>query len=173
MFPLALSSLLAVAGLPKAMSPAGADAAGGAAGDGFTGLAEVLGALLVGAVPGGADLKITPRNTKTAAIAAQSKMTKTIPATGESFAGGVGTGGLPKFISGFVTSRLVAFEPFMINSMSSAAGACGTMILWKHDGHSIIELLRHNSHLMGFPQAGQINLNSLMLLGKHPISTHY
>jgi hypothetical protein len=116
------------------------------------------------------DLKIFPPNTNATTITAQSKMTKVIPATGESFAGGVGAGGLPKFVSGFVTSRLVAFEPFMINSTSSPTGARGTMTLWKHIGHSIIELLRHDSHLICRPQAGQTNLNSLMLLKRIPHS---
>jgi hypothetical protein len=37
------------------------------------------------------------------------------------------------------------------------------MILWKHVGHSIIVLLRHDSHLMCWPQTGQTNLNSFML----------
>jgi hypothetical protein len=126
-------------------------------------LGAVLTALLTGVVTVGEDLKMTPRNTNAAAIAAQSKMTKTIPATGESFAGRIGAGGIPKFGSGFVTDRLVAFEPVIINSTSSPAGACGTMILWKHVGHSIIELLRHDSHLMCWWQTGQTNLNSLML----------
>jgi len=136
----------------------------GLTGAGFAGLDGVLGALLMMVVPVGADLKITPRNTNAAAIAAQSKMTKTIPATEESFAGRAGAGGVLQFSSGFVTSRLVAFEPVIINSTSSLTGACGTMILWKHDGHSIIELLRHNSHLICWPQTGQTNLNSLLLM---------
>ncbi|MGA3162769.1 MAG: hypothetical protein ABSD77_01010 [Verrucomicrobiota bacterium] len=51
----------------------------------------------------------------------------------------------------------------MTNSISSSVGARGTMILWKHAGHSIIVLLRHDSHLTSWPQDGQTNLNSLML----------
>jgi hypothetical protein len=113
----------------------------------------------VGVASVGVDLKIFPPNTNAAAITAQNKMTKAIFATGDFFAGGVS-----KFVSDFGTDCLRAFEPVMINSTSSLVGACGTMILWKHDGHSIIELLRHDSHLMFCPQAGQANLNSLMLL---------
>ena len=37
------------------------------------------------------------------------------------------------------------------------------MILWKHVGHSIIELLRHNSTLICWWQTGQTNLNSFIL----------
>jgi hypothetical protein len=167
MLPFALSSLLAVAGLRKAMSPADTVAAGGA-GAGFDeapGALEVLPtASLTGFVSVGADLKMIPRNINTVTATAQSKMTKAIPATGESFGGRAGAGGIPKFVSGFAAGRRVAFEPFIINSSSSPAGACGTMILWKHDGHSIIELHRHDSHLMLLPQDGQTNLNSLILL---------
>jgi hypothetical protein len=131
-------------------------------GAGFDGAPETL---LSAVVSVGADWKITPRNINTvAATAAQIKMTRTIIVTVEFFAGGVGAGGVPKFITGLVASRLVAFEPFMINSTSSPSGACGTMILWKHVGHSIIELLRHNSHLICCPQTGQTNLNSLLLM---------
>ena len=110
------------------------------------------------------DFKIFPPNRNTAAITAQTKMIKMIPATGESFWGGVGAGGVPKCVSGFDTDCLRAFEPVIINSTSSPAGACGTMILWKHVGHSIIELLRHDSTLICWWQTGQTNLNSLMLL---------
>jgi hypothetical protein len=112
------------------------------------------------------DRKIFPRNTNTTATAAQSNTTKAIAAIGDFFTGGVV---VPKFVIAVGTSRLPAFCPVMINCTSSVEGDCGTMILWKHVGHSIIVLLRHDSHLICWPQTGQTNLNSLMLLEKHSI----
>src|ERR1700722_5056782 len=54
------------------------------------------------------------------------------------------------------------FEPVKINFCSSV-GACGTMIFWKHVGHSIWVPDCDESHLMCWPHTGQAYLNSLMI----------
>src|ERR1017187_5196078 len=104
-----------------------------------------------------ADLKILPRNANTAAPAAQTSRISTIAATGKPSTGAVGLG------SGiFGTGRSPAFVPAMMNFVSSVAGACGTVIFWKHVGHSITEPLCDESHLMCWPHTGQAYLNSAM-----------
>ena len=54
----------------------------------------------------------------------------------------------------------------MMNFGSSVAGACGTVIFWKHVGHSITVPLCDESHLMCWPHTGQAYLNSLMAVCK-------
>jgi hypothetical protein len=106
-------------------------------------------------------LIIISRATKIAATTTQTKKTMTNTpngicfsrtATGPKSAGPVGTGRSPTFV------------PVMINFESPVAGGCGTVIFWKHVGHSITVLLRHDSHLICWPQTGQANLNSLMIV---------
>jgi hypothetical protein len=105
-------------------------------------------------------LKILSRNTNTAAIAAPIKTTKAMAATGELFAGG---GVLAEFAIAAATGRSPVFVPVMMYFGSSVAGACGTVIFWKHVGHSITEPACDESHLMCCPHTGQAYLNSLML----------
>jgi hypothetical protein len=52
--------------------------------------------------------------------------------------------------------------PVRINFWSLPAGACGTMIFWKHVGQTIIVPDCDESHLMCWLQTGQAYLNSLM-----------
>src|ERR1017187_5252398 len=56
----------------------------------------------------------------------------------------------------------VTFEPVRMNFWSSDAGACGTVIFWKHVGQSITEPACDESHLMCCPHTGHAYLNSLM-----------
>src|ERR1019366_180630 len=119
------------------------------------------------------DLKIFPRNTNTAATAAQSKTTKTNAATGKCFSGAVAA---PKSATAAGIGRSPTFVPVMINFGSSVLGACGAVIFWKHVGHSITVPLCVESHWMCWPQTGHTYLNSLMVRGdlclawlQHPI----
>jgi hypothetical protein len=57
-----------------------------------------------------------------------------------------------------------------MNFCSPDAGACGTVIFWKHVGQSITVPACDESHLMCWPHTGQAYLNSLMLHGKHSTS---
>src|ERR1017187_585002 len=54
----------------------------------------------------------------------------------------------------------INFEP--------GAGGFGTMIFWKHVGHSICAPLTPGSDMICWPQTGQAYLNSLMALSKNP-----
>jgi hypothetical protein len=54
----------------------------------------------------------------------------------------------------------------MMNFELPVAGACGTVIFWKHVGHSITVPLCEESHLMCWPHTGQAYLNSLTAVGK-------
>src|SRR5208282_1330950 len=106
-----------------------------------------------------ADLKIFPRNTNAPATTAQSKRATTNTAIGKCFSGSAST---PESGAAGTGRSPPTFVPAMINFGFSTAGACGTVIFWKHVGHSITVLLRHDSHLMCWPQTGQANVNSLM-----------
>jgi len=87
-----------------------------------------------------------PRNANTAAPAATIKTSRTTTtASGKSFPAGTGIE-LPSGIFGI--GRSPTFVPVMMNFESSVAGACGTVIFWKHVGHSITEPLCDESHLM-------------------------
>src|SRR5208282_4505543 len=97
-------------------------------------------------VPVSADLNILPRNANTPAPAAQINQTSTNTAMGRSFTGAVG---LVSAIFG--TGRSPTLVPVMMYFGLLVAGACGTVILWKHVGHSIIVLIRHDSHLICCP----------------------
>jgi hypothetical protein len=53
-----------------------------------------------------------------------------------------------------------------MNFWSSVVGACGTVIFWKHVGHSMTVPACDESHLMCWPHTGQAYLNSLMAVAK-------
>ena len=132
-------------------------------GSGWDGLPE----LLLGATAGGGSgLKIFPQNTNSATAAAQNKTTKAIAATGDFFSGSRMGVIKPAFATVDGIGRSPVFVPDMINFGSSDSGACGTMIFWKHVGHSIVVPLCDESHLMCWPQTGHAYLNSLMAAGK-------
>ena len=115
-------------------------------------------ALLTAFVPVGADPKIIPRNTNTAATPTQSKMTRAIPGNKKFFGGGFAA---PESTDAVRMGRSPAFLPFRMNFGSSVAGAWGTVIFWKHVGHSICVPACDESHLMCWPHTGQAYLNSL------------
>src|SRR5712691_5169153 len=50
---------------------------------------------------------------------------------------------------------------------SAEAGACGTMIFWKHVGHSSCLPLALESAVICCPQTGQANLNSLIAYARN------
>src|SRR5208283_4318017 len=66
----------------------------------------------------------------------------------------------------FVAGRSPTLVPVMMNFWASVVGACGTVIFWKHVGHSICEPACDESHLMCWPHTGQAYLNSLMALAE-------
>ncbi len=75
-----------------------------------------------------------------------------------------------KFFSGigarysgmFGAGRSPTLVPVMMNFESSVEGACGTVIFWKHVGHSIFVPACDESHRICWPHTGQAYLNSLM-----------
>src|SRR6204780_2229725 len=92
------------------------------------------------------------------------KIRTTTSAPGKPFAAGMKL----ELDSGIVgTGRSPFFVPVMMNFCSSDDGACGTVIFWKHVGHSIVEPACDESHITCWPHTGQAYLNSLMALRKH------
>src|ERR1017187_8263094 len=92
------------------------------------------------------------------------KISTTTTTPGKPFAAGIK---LELASGNFGTGRSPTFVPVMMNFGSFVAGACGTMIFWKHVGHSITVPACDESHLMCWPHTGQAYLNSLMALLKH------
>ncbi len=88
----------------------------------------------------------------------------TTAAPGKPFAGGNVT--VEVAPGKFGAGRSPTFVPVMMNFGSAVAGACGTVIFWKHVGHSITEPACDESHLMCWPHTGQAYLNSLMAVGQ-------
>ena len=92
------------------------------------------------------------------------KIITTTSAPGKPFAAGTNLELDPGI---FGAGRSPTFVPVMMNFCSSDAGACGTVIFWKHVGHSITEPPCDESHFMCWPHTGHAYLNSLMALPKH------
>src|ERR1017187_5906403 len=104
-------------------------------------------------------LKIFPRKAKTAAPARPTTSSNTSTTAAGNFFSGAAT---PPAVAGTEVFFSVTFEPVRMNFWSSDAGACGTVIFWKHVGQSITEPACDESHLMCWPHTGQAYLNSLM-----------
>src|ERR1017187_7081408 len=103
--------------------------------------------------------KIFPQKTKPAAPAGPTTSSRTsTPAAGNFFS----VAATPPAAAGTEVFFSVTFERVRMNFWSSDAGACGTVIFWKHVGQSITEPACDDSPLMGWPHTGQAYLNSLM-----------
>ena len=99
-----------------------------------------------------------------APAASASNSTTTRTAAGNFFGGAAGPVRPRTGARGFFSPSPCV--PVRMNFWSSDAGACGTVIFWKHVGHSITEPACDESHFMCWPHTGQAYLNSLMAVPK-------